>query len=288
MLLMPATIARRMRLALEPIHALVYFAPSTLDELKAAGFKGGWMGYFATRAAPMGPVPAEVVIATFFNFAPGMVRRSIPDAWSFSTPEAANAARFRAADLAMRGVLGDGVGSPDVAEAADLVRRATEGCRPHGRPLFAGHVALPWPDEPHVALWHGATLIREHRGDGHVSALTAAGLDGLEAHLLAAAAGATSKEVILPFRGWTEEEWAAAADRLRDRGLLDGDEQLTDAGRALRDDIEATTDELAADPWRLLGDEGCSRLEELLQPVVDRILATGGLPYPNPMGLTRP
>ena len=37
-----------------------------------AGFDGlvGMGRYFATRAAPLGPVPAEVVVATFYNFGP--------------------------------------------------------------------------------------------------------------------------------------------------------------------------------------------------------------------------
>jgi hypothetical protein len=277
-----------MRQVLEPIHALVYFAPTSRTPFDEAGFKGGWMGYFATRAAPMGPVPADVVIATFFGFAPAMVRRSIPDAWTFSTPEVAIAARYRAADAALRTVLGEeGIGSPEVAEAVELLRRACEGCRPEGRPLYAGHASLPWPTEPHVALWHAATLLREHRGDGHVAALTAAGLDGIEAHVTAVADGRSAKEVILPFRGWTEDDWSAAVVRLRARGLLDG-EQLTEAGRTARATIERRTDELAAEPWRRLGTDSSTRLESLLQPVADRILSGGGLPFPNPMGLTRP
>lgn len=285
---MPATLARRMWQTVEPVHALVYFSYSSLAEFAAAGLKGGWMGYFATRAAPMGPVPAEVVIATFYNFAPAMVRRSIPDAWTFSTPEASIAARYRAADIALRNVLGDDIDPAAIAEATELIRRAADGCQAHGRPLYAGHASLPWPEEPLLALWHGATLLREHRGDGHVAALTAAGLDGLEAHVVQAATGASSKDVILPVRGWTDDDWSAATKRLVARGWLDDRAQLTETGRTARADIEQRTDELAADPWRLLGDEGCTRLEELMQPIVDRIVAGGGLTFPNPMGLTKP
>lgn len=281
---MPSTLARRMWQVVEPVHALVYFNPASLAEIAGVGLKGGWMGYFASRAAPMGPVPAEVVIATFFNFAPTMVRRSIPDAWSFATPEAVIAARYRAAGAALEPLVDEAT----AAEAAALLRRAAEQCRPEGRPLYAAHASLPWPDDPRLALWHGATLLREHRGDGHVAALVAAGVDPCEAHVSAAAMGTTSKAVILPFRGWSEDDWAAAAECLRIRGWLDADDALTAAGRTARADIERRTDESAVEPWRALGEQGCARLTELLQPVVDQLIDSGALPFPNPMGLTRP
>lgn len=281
---MPSTLARRMWQVIEPVHALVYFNPASLAEIAGVGLKGGWMGYFASRAAPMGPVPAEVVIATFFNFAPAMVRRSIPDAWTFSTPEAVIAARYRAARAALEPLIDEAT----AAEAACLLRRAAEKCRPEGRPLYAAHAALPWPEDPRRALWHGATLLREHRGDGHVAALVAAGLGACEAHVSAAASGITSKEVILPFRGWSEDDWTAASGRLRARGWLDADGGPTEAGRAARAEIERRTDESAVEPWRALGEDRCARVAELLQPLVDQVIDSGALPFPNPMGLTRP
>jgi hypothetical protein len=271
--------------AIEPIHAIVYFTPLTRTEIEAVGLKGGWMGYFASRSAPMGPVPAEVVIATFFNFAPAMVRRSIPDAWTFADPQAVIAARSRAAVGGLDHVVGERMPERDMAEAADILRRAAEACTVEGRPLYAAHAALPWPDDPRTALWHGATVLREHRGDGHVATLVAAGLDGCEAHVTAAASGISIKEALLPFRGWTEDEWEAAADRLRTRGWLDTDGALTARGRAERDAIELRTDELAVGPWRAVGDEACTRLEQLLRPAVDAMVEAGLIPYPNPMGL---
>ena len=284
---MPA-LARRMWHAVEPIHALVYFAPSTRAEIEGLGLKGGWMGYFASRAAPMGPVPAEVVQATFFNFAPAMVRRSIPDAWTFARPADVVAARHRAAERALAEVAGDRLSNDDMAEAAALLRRAADACTPEGRPLYAAHAALPWPDEPRLAVWHGATVMREHRGDGHVAALTAAGLHPVEAHVTAAASGISAKEVILPFRGWTEDEWDAAADRLRSRGWLDNTGALTAVGAEARAAIELRTDEAAVGPWRVLGEDGCDRLAALVQPILDALAEAGAVPYPNPMGLPRP
>src|SRR5215218_3445746 len=143
----------------------------------------------ASRSAAMGPVPAEVVVATFYNFHPRMVHRAIPDAWGFAPPEAVLAARLEGADAALRRLLGGWAEGPEAAEAAALGRRAMEGRDPAGRPLFAAHAALGWPEEPHLALWHAATLYREFRGDGHVACLLADGVDGCEAHVLAAGAG---------------------------------------------------------------------------------------------------
>lgn len=141
------------------------------------------MGYFALRAAPLGAVPASVVAATFFNFHPRMITRAIPDAWRFSGPEQILEARFQTADSALRREGGAQIAESQVAEAAELAREAVSGCSLAGRPLFAAYQALPWPIEPHLVLWHAATLLREFRGDGHVAALLAEGLDGCEAHL---------------------------------------------------------------------------------------------------------
>jgi hypothetical protein len=273
---------------LEPYHAMIYFAPEAREAYAAAGLKGYWMGYFASRAAAMGPVPAEVVIATFFNFHPTMVTRAIPDAWRFSTPERVLAARVSSADAALRRLLGEQVDSAEVAEAAKLARQAVEACNVSGRALFAGHAALPWPDAAHLVLWHAATLLREYRGDGHVVALLAEGLDGCQAHITLAATGAAPREAIQPHRGWSDEEWAAAQARLVLRGWLDEQGALTEAGRAVRQRVEDRTDELALPPWEYLGPASFGRLISLARPLSQRIVEQGGIPIPNPMGLTWP
>jgi hypothetical protein len=246
------------------------------------------MGYFASRSAALGPVPAEVVMATFYNFHPRMVRRAIPDAWGFAAPERVLAARREGADAALRRLLGGWAGSPGAAEAAGLVRQAMEGQDPAGRPLFAAHAALPWPEEAHLALWHGATLYREFRGDGHVACLLGDAVDGLEAHVLAAGAGQLPGSYLRQYRGWSEEEWAGAVERLRARGWVAQDGSLTGAGRAARDARERRTDELAAAPWERLGPEACDRLLGLLAEPVRRVVEGGGVPFPNPVGLPAP
>lgn len=280
-------ISRRMWRVYEPVHAVVYFAPEKKERYDSIGLKGGWMGYFAGRAAAMGPAPAEVVIATFYNFNPDMVRRAIPDAWGYASPEQILAARYAIADSALRRLWDGQVASPEVRRAAELARAAAEECSMDGRPLFAAHAGLEWPGEPHLALWHACTLLREFRGDGHVVALAAHKIDGLEAHVLIAAAGVSSGDMLREFRRWSADDWGAAEERLRARGLLDDEGSLTDAGRALRDRIESLTDDLALEPWAALGTAATEELAGLLKPLGRRIDDGSGIDYPNPIGLLR-
>jgi hypothetical protein len=224
---------RRTFQATEPIHAMIYFTPHFLPAYEAAGLRGRRMGYFASRAAAMGPVPADVVIATFFNFNPALVRRAIPDAWALASPEAILAARLDAVDASLRQAWGDEVGSAAVAEAAELARVAALAAtqRPQGRPLFAAHAALSWPDEPHLVLWHAQTLLREYRGDGHVALLAAAGLSPVEALVTHAASGAVAPDVLRDSRAWSEQDWAEGVASVRARGWLANGAEADGAGR---------------------------------------------------------
>src|SRR4051794_20180045 len=153
---------------LEPYHAVTYFSPEARQAFKDAGLRGFWMGYFAGRAAPMGAVGPGVVTATFFGFRHDMVAKALPDAWGFATPTDVLTARLNGVDASLRPLLGDRLDGAEVAEAASLARTAAEAAGRAGRPLFAANADLPWPAEPHLALWQAATMLREHRGDGHV------------------------------------------------------------------------------------------------------------------------
>jgi hypothetical protein len=259
--------------ATEPCHAVVYFARETSEAYTAIGLKGFWMGYFASRAAPMGPVPPAVVQATFYNFAPGMVGRAIPDAWARATPERIVTARLDAIDRALRRLIGD----LDVREAAALARAATDGCDPAGRPLFGAYASMEWPDEPRLVLWHACTLLREFRGDGHVAALLTEGFDGCEAHVSLALTGAVPADILRSNRGWSEDEWEAARARVEARDW-----------RTARTRVEARTDELAIAPWQALGDDACDRLLARMQPIVTRLVEQEAVAFPNPMGLPAP
>lgn len=287
---MPQTsLSRRAWTLFEPIHAIVYFAPEARPSYTAAGLRGGWMGYFASRSAPMGAVSPEVVTAVFHNFQPAMVARAIPDAWQYSSPAQVLDARLAVANSALRRLWGDTTGSEEVREAAELVTAVASELSAGGRPLFAGHAGLAMPEAPHLALWHACTLLREHRFDGHVAALTVHDVDGLAALLIAVAAGSSvDAGTLRTFRGWTEVEWAAGGERLRERGVLDGSGALTAAGRELRGAVEQATDRLAAGPWEILPTERRERLFALLAGLAARLEGEGGLIYPNPIGVGRP
>jgi len=281
--------ARRCFRAAEPIHAMIYFTPHRAECYAKAGITHQRMAYFASRAAAMGAVPAETVIATFFNFSPELVRRAIPAAWQLTTPAQMLAARLDAADLSLRQAWGEEVASPAVREAADLARQAAEHAagRPEGRPLFASHSALPWPQQPHLALWHAQTLLREYRGDGHIAVLLTEGLDGLGALITHAGAGTIPAETLRASRAWSEEDWAAGEDRLRVQGWLEPGPRLalTEDGKRRRQSIEDRTDELAIFPYEAIGAAGCERLAQLAAPLSAAVMA-GDLGFPA--GLSDP
>ncbi len=283
------SLSRRAWTLFEPIHAIVYFAPEARESFAAAGLRGGWMGYFASRSAAMGAVGAEVVTAVFHNFQPAMVRRAIPDAWQFSTPERVLAARLAVVDAALQRLWGRTAESAEVKEAAELALEVAARLPGGGRALFAGHAGLEVPTPPHLALWHACTLLREHRFDGHVAALTVHDIDGVAALLMAVAAGeGVDAETLRRFRGWTEDEWAEGHERLRRRGILDEAGSLTDSGRYLRTAVEDATDRLAAPAWEQFDESRRNRLFELLGGLAGRLEGEGGLIYPNPIGVSRP
>jgi hypothetical protein len=277
--------ARRLWATLEPLHDVTYFAPDVRPAGIALGLRGFWMTYFAFRAAPLGPVSAGPVVAAFAGFSPAMVAKALPDAWSRATPEACLEAHVSVSTAALR----DAGADPAACErAASLLGPVAAAADPTGRPLFAANAALEPADDPVGKLWQLATTLREHRGDGHVAALVTEGITGLQAHWLQVADGRFPEALIRQARGWPEEEWAAAAEALRGRGLLTPDTPpaLTAAGRAMLEAIEAHTDERAwTGALSLLGERGADEVVALLRPSVHAVMATGMLPEINPTGL---
>ena len=237
--------ARQMWECVERYHQLCYWAPEVREAGTSAGLRGFWMNYFATRVAPLGPVPASVVESLFFYYAPARVRRAIPDAWTFSSPTQVLAARHEGMDAALRRELGELVGSDSIRRSVETVRAACEAADPVGRVLFAGWASLDWPDEPHLALWHGCTLLREYRSGCHLIALAAAGLNGCESVVSQVAVDEAPREWVQQEAGWTATEAADSYERLRGRGWVDADGQATDAGIAGRAEVEAVTDSTA-------------------------------------------
>lgn len=267
------SIARRLKRLVDPIHEVAYQAEEPTAELMALGHRNYWDGYFAGRAAPLGRVSAEVVHAVFYNFAPGEVARHVPRVWATATPEAALAARERGCAAALRRLLGSLASGPGVARAADLALAAGLGAPTEGRILYAALRTLPVPSEPVAKLWHAATLLREHRGDGHIAALVTEDIGGTEAHVLAALSVGMPAEKFGRVHHLPRVQLAAVIDGLRDRGLVDSSGWLSDAGRATKERIEAITDDLAAATHDCLAEKELDQLLADLEPLAKTISA---------------
>jgi hypothetical protein len=276
--------ARALARLFGPFHNVTYYAPEIRAFNEATGVSGWWNAYFVYRAAPLGAVPAEVVVATFYNFAPRMISRSLPQNWQVIAPTRATGLRLELVDRALCRLLGERRAAAPLVDAAALARRSVEGCDGVGRVLYSAYAGLPWPDEPHLVLWHACTLLREHRGDGHNLALAAAEVDGVECHVLMAGTGHGNRASILPIRGWTDEEWWAAVGRLEQRGWTRADGSLTDEGRSARREVENHTSRLSAEPCRRLGADGIERLRTVMEPLVRLLHDQGGVPtqWPPP------
>jgi len=276
----PSSAGRAAR-ALELLHSVAYFAPEIPRELAAIGVDGPAAQYFGARSAPLGPVGPGVVTATFYNFAPRLIASAVPVVWEQAGPAEITAARLRGIDAVYRRVLGpEVVDSAEMGEAADLAATAARAIPgPEGRPLYAAYADLPWPEEAHLRLWHALTLLREYRGDGHIAALQTAGLFGLDALITHTATGiGFAAEPARKLRGWSRDDWAAAEQGLRERGLLNKRGELTGEGFEVRELVEDLTDDLAAAPWRALGDNGVERLLDLAVPWRDAVVDAGVFP----------
>ncbi len=284
---MQLNVARRMWTRFEAIHDVTYFTPEALAAYEAAGLRGYWRGYFAGRAAPLGPVDWPVVAATFYGFAPAMVRRAIPDVWSRATPEASLQARRDGATAAMERMLAEAdVDLSGTGEAADLAEAAADLLSPAGHPLGAANQAIPRQDgrSALTRIWEVTATLREHRGDGHVAALVAYGFSGVESAVWGCEPQDRAR--FQPYRGWTDDEWDGAIGSLRDRGWLDAEGKRTDAGLQVYQQVEDATDREAMRVWEAFGAERTQRLADLLTPLaVPLHAATASL---NPLHLPDP
>ncbi|MFF7632984.1 hypothetical protein ACFZB9_07505 [Kitasatospora sp. NPDC008050] len=273
--------ARALWWLFEPIHSVTYFTPEGREAFESAGLRGFWRGYFAGRSAPLGQVEATPVIAAFFNFAPVMVERALPEIWQSADPDAALKARLEGSTAALERVL-DTVDPESIERSADLLERALDQLDCGGRVLAAANAALPRPEGHLARLWHAATVLREHRGDGHVAALVAEGLDGCEA-LVVRCSLDIPRETLQPIRGWSDQEWEAATARLAERGWLRPDGTISAEGRARHATLEAATDLCASRVWAGFERRELDQLAAALRPIATRCRAE--LPSVNPIGL---
>jgi hypothetical protein len=276
-------VSRRLRDVAEPLAANVYFAAEAQDAYAELGVTSYGAGYFCSRSACMGQLPGEVVAATFGVFDPALVTRSVRKGWSITDAPSMLEARRRGATAALRRILGDE--PADAAWATEALRAAMEAAPLAGRPIFSGLRSLPWPGDPLGDLWRAADLVREHRGDGHVAASVAAGVDAVEITLLTERWWGLPPGSFAPTRGWKAEAIEAGTARLVERGLAEGDGLSAD-GRALRDAIEEATDRAEAEVVTALGDDA-DRVIDALGPLARAVLDSGGYPAPQPSTVPR-
>ena len=266
-------IARRMFELVEPIGVIPYSADEPNEAMFALGFTSFWDTYFAGRAAPLGLTSAEVVDALFYNFAPGEVARHIPKVWQTTTPQAALAARQAGCVTALRRILGDQIEAMSFARAAELLTKAATSAPVEGRPMYAALLALPVPDEMVARLFHAASLLREHRGDGHIAALMVEGVGRLEAHVLYALGTGTPAEQFGRVHHLPRAQIAAVIHGMRGRGLIGDDGWLSEHGRAVRERVEELTDALAAGPYEILAPDELGELMAALEPLAESLVA---------------
>lgn len=277
------TVKRAFWQAIEAIHDVVYFAPDAQQRYEAIGLKGYWMGYAASRSAALGTPAPDVVTALFHGFAPRIIERALPDAWSMASRDDIIATRYGLARDALAPVLADA----DVGRIGNELFAIAASLDYAGRGLAAAHASLPAPDDPVGLLWHAATVLREYRGDSHVAILTAAGLDGAAANALAVADGRVPSEQ-RERRGWAEDEWTEAYERLRRRAWTDELATITDSGRAARAQIEDATDRVSASSFDEEAQARAITVESALVEAARAVEATGAVTFPNPTGTTLP
>jgi len=279
------SVSRRLRDLVEPIAANVYFAPEAQERYRALGLSYG-PGYFCSRAACMGQVPGEVVVAAFGVFSPSIVLPSVAKGWTHTDAPTVLEARQAGAVASLQRLLGDASPEPidGLERATDLLRQAGDAATGEGRPLYSGLRSLGWPGDPWGDFWRAADLVREHRGDSHTNAWVASGVDAAEITLLTERWWRIPVRSYAPTRGWNDAELDQAEQRLRDRGLITND-GFTPAGEKLRHDIEHVTDQGERRIVAALGDDA-DELFALLAPWAAAIVSQGGYPA-DPSKLTR-
>jgi hypothetical protein len=272
--------ARRLRDLLEPVTGQVYFAPECHAAYEALGFApspaelaGVAMpdgpAYFTSRGSVMGQVPGDVVAAAFAVFNPEAVIPAVAFGWSITDAATICRARTEGATAQLVRLLGP---EPDgLAEATAILRRMCDVLRPEGRPLYSGVRSQGEPGTPIGDTWWYGDQLREFRGDSHTIAWVGAGFDAVEIGLLSELSWGLPLGSYIRSRAWSTEQISDATDRLRARGLLDGD-AMTDRGREVRESVEAATDAQVTAAVAALGvdvDTLFERLEPWGKAIVD-------------------
>jgi hypothetical protein len=270
---MDQSVVHSVHMVINLVHRMVYFVPEAAEEYGALGVRGAG-GYFGSRSAPMGAVPEEVIVATFYNFSPRAITSAMPGVWDTASPESLQAARFRVVQRAFERV-GLEMSPQQIAEARTIIDAVVENLDHGGKPLSAGNASVALPDDPLVALWQQLTVVREWRGDAHISVLVTNELGPCECLVFQVSSGRFPMRFAQATRQWSETEWAAAVQWLGDRGWLAADGTITPAGTEERDRLESETDRLCNRIWEPVGDAGAARFAELILPMHEAMQAAG-------------
>ena len=261
---------RRLLQALEPIAAAHWFAPEWREDMAAAGLEEYAAAYFGARAAPLGPVPHQVVGALFYNWNPALVKMAVR--WDLCSPDDAWAASWRGVRRVFDRVFA-GVDPGDIERAASLLREPAASCPPEGRAMYAAYSAMPQPDGAAESLWLSASALREFRGDTHIAVLLSHGIGPIEAIVLNAAWIGVDLPRYASTRMWSEDDLQRAADALRARAFLDAEGHITDGGGKFREMVELDTDRRSNAPVEALGDAAESVLAAI-EPLAAIVLQT--------------
>lgn len=270
---MDLSAVREISVAVNTAHRFVYFVPEAAEEYARFGVTERAPGYFAARSAPLGPVPWQITLATFYNFSPRAVQ-AMTGVWSAAPPEAWQAARFTVVARAMERV-GVALTAAEIAEARALIDPVVAAADLAGKPLAAANAAVALPADPLTALWQQITVLREWRGDAHIAVLVANRLGPCDCNVMQTATGRFPVALARATRMWDDGEWAVSTAGLAARGWLTADGTVTGAGTAAREQIEVETDELCAPLWEPIGADGARRLAALLAPINDAFTAAG-------------
>lgn len=270
----------------------VYFSPECHANYERLGFapsRGEFNGvmapdgpaYFTSRGSVMGQVPGEVVAAAFAVFNPAVVVPSVAHGWSLTDAATICAARDDGAIAQLLRVLGH---SPDGASTArDLLQRAIEPLRPEGRPLYSGLRSLSIPASLVGEVWRLGDMLREFRGDSHTAAWISAGFDACEIGVVSELYWGLPIKSYSRSRGWTEDDYATALERLERDGLV-SDGALTPRGREAREAVEIATDQQMRPVVSALGDS-IKQLIDILRPWGAAVRAAKGYPAAGPHDL---
>jgi len=278
--------ARTLAATLEPVIGQVFFSSECHAAYEKLGFapSPGVFGagvaapdgpaYFTSRGSLMGQVEPEVVASAFGVFKPAVVVAGVRFGWLRTDAPAIFAARRAGAVAQLERVCGPA--GPEMTRVASLLERAVGPLAEPGRPLFSG-LRAQWDDpaDPWTRLFHLGDMLREFRGDAHVCAWSAAGVDAVEIGLLTELYMGLPLRTYIRTRGWSDGELDDAAARLRARGWFDAAETLTETGRAEREAMERSTDRSMTPAIEALGDD-VDELVTLMKPWGDAMRAAGG------------